>query len=276
MDLRLTSGRVPTRAEVDAGEAVAVVSYGLASAVAGSVDRLPPDTMRLGTATWRIVGVMAPAGLGPESLVAYVPYTAADAAMAASPVARVAELRVRAAEVEDVRAVRDRVRAWVEGRDPAWAEATTVVATGTERLQQMEQAVMVFKMLMGAITAISLLVGGVGIMNVLLASIADRTREIGLRKAMGASRRVVLLQFLAESVAIAGSGSVVGVAAGIAGAYGVTALVRARTAAVIYAGFSWQSLAVSAGVALAVGLVFGIYPALRAARLSPIDALRYE
>ncbi|HEX9165729.1 MAG TPA: FtsX-like permease family protein, partial [Gemmatimonadales bacterium] len=144
------------------------------------------------------------------------------------------------------------------------------------RARQARQGMLIFKLLMGAITGISLLVGGIGIMNVLLASVAERTREIGIRKATGARRRDVLLQFLAESVAITGLGSVVGVLLGLAGAFGVTAIMRARTEAVIYAAFTWGTVAIAVAAAVTVGIAFGIYPALRAARLSPIDAIRHE
>ena len=129
---------------------------------------------------------------------------------------------------------------------------------------------------MGAITGISLLVGGVGIMNVLLAAVAERTREIGTRKAVGARRRDILTQFLSESVAISGAGSYFGMLLGIGGAFGITAIIRARSEAQVYAGLAWSSIAVSVFAAIAVGLIFGCYPALRAARLSPIDAIRHE
>jgi putative ABC transport system permease protein len=134
----------------------------------------------------------------------------------------------------------------------------------------------VAKLVMGAITGISLLVGGVGIMNVLLAAVVERTREIGIRKAVGARRRDILVQFLSESVAIAGAGSLLGVILGLAGAFAATAIIRARTEATLYAAFTWSSASVSALAAIVVGLAFGFYPALRAARLSPIDAIRHE
>ncbi|OYV71816.1 MAG: hypothetical protein B7Z72_06145, partial [Gemmatimonadetes bacterium 21-71-4] len=128
----------------------------------------------------------------------------------------------------------------------------------------------------GALTGISLIVGGIGIMNVLLASVAERTREIGIRRATGARRREILLQFLAESVTITGAGAVLGAGLGVAAAYAVTAFMRMRTRATVYAGLSWSTLIVAAVAALVVGLGFGIYPALKASRLSPIDAIRHE
>jgi putative ABC transport system permease protein len=134
-----------------------------------------------------------------------------------------------------------------------------------------------FKLFMGAITGISLLVGGIGIMNVLLSSVTERTREIGIRKAAGARDRDILSQFLAESVAISSLGSLIGLALGISGAYGITAGIRRFSQApALYASISWSTVVVAAVAAVVVGLTFGTYPARRAARLSPIDAIRHE
>ena len=135
---------------------------------------------------------------------------------------------------------------------------------------------LLFRLLMAAITGISLVVGGIGIMNVLLASVAERTREIGIRKAVGARRRDILLQFLAESVTITGVGSAFGTALGLGAAYAITAVMRAQTQAIIYAATTAQTLAISALMAVLVGVAFGCYPALRAARLAPIDAIHME
>ena len=176
-----------------------------------------------------------------------------------------------AARAEAIEPVKAEVERWAASR-PEWKDAVVVTAYGPERLRMIRQGILVFKMLMGAFTAISLLVGGIGIMNVLLASVLERTREIGIRKAIGARRRDILVQFLAESVTISSVGSVLGVALGLAGAFAVTAIIRARTEALMYAAVTWETLVVSAAASVVVGLILGTYPALRAARLIRLRA----
>jgi len=171
--------------------------------------------------------------------------------------------------------LREDIRRWAEGR-AGWNGAVRVTASGQQRLQEIERSFLWFKMLMGAFTAIALIVGGIGIMNVLLASVVERTREIGIRKAVGARRRDIRTQFLTESVAISAAGSLLGLILGLVGSFGITALMRARTGMPMYAGLSVGTLIASASAALLVGIVFGTYPALRAARLSPVDAIQRE
>ncbi len=129
----------------------------------------------------------------------------------------------------------------------------------------------VLTIFLGAIAGISLLVGGIGIMNIMLVSVTERTREIGLRKAVGAKRRDILIQFLIESVTLALLGGALGIILGAAGAFGISRLQSDLTAVV-----TGQSVLLATGFSAAVGLFFGIYPATRAAKLNPIEALRYE
>src|SRR6185436_19373941 len=124
--------------------------------------------------------------------------------------------------------------------------------------------------LVSGIAGVSLVVGGIGIMNIMLVSVSERTREIGLRIAMGAKGRDVLLQFLVEAVTLSVSGGGIGVALGLAFAHGVERW------------FAWPvsvsttAVALAAGFSVGVGVFFGFYPAMRASRLDPIDALRFE
>jgi putative ABC transport system permease protein len=124
---------------------------------------------------------------------------------------------------------------------------------------------------LGAIAGISLLVGGIGIMNIMLVSVTERTREVGIRKAVGATRRDILLQFLLEAMVLSFLGGLLGIGLGVLGANGVSNLSPDFATKV-----TMQTLALAAGVASIVGLVFGVYPAARAANLRPIEALRYE
>ena len=157
----------------------------------------------------------------------------------------------------------------------AWKERVNVVANST-RVEQLTQALLVFKILMGAITSVSLLVGGIGIMNVLLAAVVERTREIGIRKATGARNRDILVQFLAESVTITSVGAAIGVVLGLGIAFLAAAIMRMQTQAPVHAAVSVSTIVVAAVASIVVGITFGLYPALRASRLSPIDAIRHE
>jgi putative ABC transport system permease protein len=124
--------------------------------------------------------------------------------------------------------------------------------------------------LLAAIAGISLVVGGIGIMNMMLTTVTERTREIGLRKAIGAKQRDIQMQFLAEAIVLTLVGGVIGVLLGSGIALGVTYLNILQTTVSLY------SVALAFGVSAAIGIVFGYYPAKQAAKLNPIDALRYE
>lgn len=287
----LLAGRQLTPAETRDGARVAVVNETLARALLADSGRGPRgvaavvgDSLPLGGAWLRVVGVTATDASGAAGaprramLAVTAPLAVAQGALMAqrSGAPSEAMLEVKARDAEDVPAMRGRVEAWLAARDPQWQSQWRIGAGARERLAQVRQGMLVFKLLMGSITGITLIVGGIGIMNVLLASVAERTREIGVRKAVGAKRRDILLQFLAESVTITAAGSAAGTLLGLAAAYGVTAVMRAQTEARIYAATTAGTLLVSLGTAVVVGLAFGCYPALRAARLAPIEAIHME
>jgi len=272
----LAAGRYFTPDEATSGAPVVVLSFGLGTAVGGGdAAAAPGRSVRIRGHAYQVVGVMAPAGQEGAGTV-YVPLEAAGDVLAPTPRPRAPTLVLQADRVEDVRAVRDGVERWLTARLGADWPRKARVHTNVQRVNQAERAILVFKLFLGAITGISLLVGGIGIMNVLLASVTERTREIGVRKAVGARRRDLLAQFLLESITIAGVGSLLGTLLGFGGAFGVTAFIRRQVDAPVYAAFSWGTLLVAAAAAILVGVAFGIYPALRAARLSPVEAIRHE
>ncbi len=144
------------------------------------------------------------------------------------------------------------------------------IRNSAELLETANEATATFTLLLAGIAAISLLVGGIGIMNIMLVSVTERTREIGVRKALGATRNAILFQFLVEATVLCGMGGVLGVAAGIGGSRAMTRIANWETAV------SVDAILIALGFSVAIGLFFGIWPARRAARLDPIDALRYE
>ena len=141
----------------------------------------------------------------------------------------------------------------------------------TQIVEMVQQTAQTFTMLLGSIAGISLVVGGIGIMNIMLVSVTERTREIGIRKAVGAKRRHILGQFLAEAVVLSVLGGLLGVLAGWGAAQCISPLFGAAEALV-----TTGSVVMALSVSIGVGLFFGLYTAYRAAGLDPIDALRYE
>jgi putative ABC transport system permease protein len=147
-----------------------------------------------------------------------------------------------------------------------------IVDTQEGIIKQLDQVLMLFQVVMGGVGGLSLLVGGIGIMNIMLVSVTERTREIGIRKAVGATRANILVQFVIEAMTVSGVGGMLGVGFG----YGVSSIIGmiAKDNLPTYVPL-WASL-MGFSFALGVGMFFGIYPAVRASKLDPIDALRFE
>jgi putative ABC transport system permease protein len=280
--IKLDAGRFFNDAEVANATRVAVISRQLADTVIGrgvSSASVIGRSIRLQDSIFRIVGVWTsepvPNGVRGSLLRVYVPITAVQDASTVTRTSASSDMRVTASSIEDLPLVQKRTEAWLASRYGEWKNQVRI-SSYAEESEKVRDNMVLFKILMSAITGVSLIVGGVGIMNVLLASVTERTREIGVRKATGARNKDLLAQFLAESVAIAGLGSVLGTILGISVAIGVAAVMRAKTMAQVHAGFSFSTLIVAVAAPVVVGIAFGIYPALRAARLSPIEAIRHE
>lgn len=267
---------VAGREFVDSDTAVAVLNLAAAGVVAGDSTR-PTDALGkpvfLNGRVHTIVGVADGGRQGTAPLMAWVPVADIARALPTSNNPSITLVAERIDVVDSVRTDAERWAAATYGTD--WADRIAV-RTNQARVDQVNTAMTVFKLLMGAITGVSLLVGGVGIMNVLLAAVAERTREIGVRKATGARHRDIMLQFLAESVAITSFGGFLGVLLGLLVAFGVAAIMRARTQAEVFAAIEPLTIFIAAALSIGIGLAFGLYPAMRAARLSPIDAIRHD
>jgi putative ABC transport system permease protein len=194
----------------------------------------------------------------------FVPWLALDHGRDPRPDG-VDELVVRVSRPEDVVPAAQVARALLER---ATGGSAFEVIVPREILRQRERTQRIFNAVTGAVAAISLLVGGIGIMNIMLASVAERTREVGVRRALGATRSDVAVQFLVESSLLTALGGVLGALLGVAGAVLIQRLAEWPTA------LSASMLALALLMAVLVGLAFGIYPAWRAARLQPMEALR--
>ena len=177
------------------------------------------------------------------------------------------EVTVKVASSEQVIPVSEAVKQVLE-RNHKKKDYDLVVPL--EQLRSAERTKRIFNIVLGSIAAISLLVGGIGIMNIMLATVTERTREIGIRRAMGARRRDITTQFLVESVMLSGTGGVLGVLLGIAIPYAVTYLAQMKTIVTLWSPF------IAFFISTLVGMIFGLYPALRAANMDPVEALRHE
>ena len=265
----LAGGSFFTRQQVQSHARVIVVGQTVVQGLFGGADPIG-DQVRCGAANFEVIGVLAPKGSnGVQSLddVAMAPYTAVqDQISGYGPFSAV---DLEAASATRAAAAQAEAAATVES-----VNHTTAASPGFEvvnqatLLQTSSAARQVFTALLGAVAAISLLVGGIGVMNIMLVSVTERTREIGIRKTVGARRADILTQFLAEAVLLSMLGGLAGVGVGLFGSAfrieGIQPVV------------AWYSVGLAFGVSVAVGLFFGLYPASRAAALPPAVALRRD
>ena len=276
--LQLAGGRFFTTGEETHGSPVIVLGHRTATELAGVHDPLwlVGRTIRAGGERREVVGVLeAPASGDEPDFVAFAPLRGGDALLEPSAAPRVPTLRLKARSIEAVDTLQGHVVNWLAERYGRGVEKLDVVV-GTERLHNTRQAMLLSKLLLGLLASLILAVGGIGIMNVLLAAVVERTREIGIRKAVGASRRDIQAQFLVESVTVTTVGSAIGFVGGLVIAFVGTAVFRRITGAGIWPVVHTSTPLIAIGAAVVVGVVFGTYPARRAASLSPIEAIARE
>lgn len=275
-DWPLSAGRNITQSDVDGATKVCLVGQTVADNLFGSAEPLG-KIIRLKKIPFTVVGVLDRKGQSPQGQdqddVIYLPLTTAQRKLLGTQFpSSVGALMVQAKSSETLKQAEEEVTALLNQRHRIGAarEADFTVRNLSELLAFSEQSSKVLGMLLGSVASISLLVGGIGIMNIMLVSVTERTREIGIRIAIGAKRRDIMLQFLTEAVLLTTMGGIIGILCGFAGASVVAHLI------------GWPTLISPATVVIsfvfsgAVGVFFGFYPARKAASLNPIDALRYE
>jgi putative ABC transport system permease protein len=273
--LHLAEGSFFTAAQVTGGANVVVLGSQAADDLYGSTDPggVVGSTLTINGLPFTLEGIlqsMGASGATNQDDVAFVPITTAMAELTGQVALSSVYASARSQSVMNLATeeITDVLNA-IEGQPPGSAPQFTVTSQ-TQVLSTLSSVTSTLTTLLGAIAAISLLVGGIGIMNIMLVSVTERTREIGVRKAVGARRADILSQFVLEAVMLSISGGVIGVLVGT-----TITLVGGRALGIQgspSAQADWLALAFSA----AVGIVFGAYPALRAARLMPMQALRYE
>jgi putative ABC transport system permease protein len=265
---------------------VCVIGAAVAESLFPGEDPLD-GSVKAGGDYYRVVGVAARRGTAPpsgagasgeEDVAIFVPVEAALERFGALIVQRTSGSRVNERvelhrlivetnTVEDVPAAAAALRSLLAKRH---AKQDVRLTVPLELLEEAARSKRLFTIVLASIAAISLLVGGIGIMNIMLASVTERTREIGIRRALGARRRDIVLQFLSETAMLSGVGGVTGLAVGVFLPKVVTHVFGMATIVTPF------SLMLSFGVCAAVGILFGFYPASRAARLDPVEALRHD
>jgi putative ABC transport system permease protein len=262
----LSHGSYLTRTDVDTSRRVAVLGASVARGLFGDREAIGQQVSIAGV-RFRVIGVFAPLGqsLGVNrDAEVHIPITAAHRLFNTT---RVDGLAVKAPDPDTIDALGKRITTELKRRHP---DSEFSAVTQEQILGVLGKILGVLTGVLAAIAGISLLVGGVGVSNIMLVSVRERTREIGLRKAVGAKPRDIGLQFLFEAVLLTCIGGVLGMAIGVGSALLVGAL------SPVPAAITWWSLALAFGVSVGVGIIFGVVPAQRAGKLDPVVALRTE
>ncbi|OIO46725.1 MAG: hypothetical protein AUJ33_03040 [Parcubacteria group bacterium CG1_02_40_25] len=277
-DIELADGNVITNEDIKQMAFTTVIGDKVREKLFGQSDALG-QKIKIKNRTFKVVGIVNPMGnvasLDIDNLIV-VPYTTAQHYLSGTNYYNMIMVQAESEDIvpqvnEDIkRTLREMHNITDSAKDDFH------LVTQADAIQMVSMITNILNVLLGSIAAISLVVGGVGIMNIMLVSVTERTREIGLRKALGASNANILTQFLLEAILLTSIGGLFGVAFGAGGSF-LTSIILSKTVA---AGWSFtfpvQSAILGLTVSALIGLIFGLYPARQAAQKSPIEALRYE
>jgi len=280
-DLDIEYGEFFTAEQVENNTSVVVIGYTVAADLFGRADTAVGQNVRINNNTFQVVGVLEEsggAGFGSNDTRTYAPIEVAQGRLfnadryRGSYSVSTISLQVATAEGMDAAALRIeqvlRMRHGLGTDD----ENDFMISNQADLLATLSTVTGTLTILLGSIGGISLLVGGIGIMNIMLVSVTERTREIGLRKAVGAHNSDILLQFLIEALVLCAIGGLIGIGISYGLAFGLSQLSFMPFGIVI----EYWALAMALGVSTGSGFIFGLYPAWRATKLDPIDALRFE
>ena len=271
-NVTVADGNFFTDSQVTSSAKVAVIGPTTATDLFGT-DEPVGQSVRISGNEFKIIGVTASkgsSGFSNADDIVYIPYTTAQHYLTGNQY--LSEIDVTASSADTTTQVQNDVTALLTARHAATDNGTVDFNTLNESdiLATASSVTGTFTILLGAVAGISLLVGGIGIMNMMLTTVTERTREIGLRKAIGAKRSDINTQFLMESIALTFTGGLIGTILGWAIAFAVNA------SGLIATSVTAKSVLLAFGVSALIGIVFGYYPARRASSLNPIDALRFE
>ncbi len=279
-NLELAEGEFFTEGDRLGYASVVVIGPDIAETLFGHTDGVVGEVVRIGGQPFRIIGVMVSRGggmMGSQDADVIIPLETAQArVLQRSDRQRVGMILVQVIDADSIALATAEVSQILRQRhnSPVGADDFTIFSQ-QDFISLASTVTGVLTIFLGGIAGISLLVGGIGIMNIMLVSVTERTREIGLRKALGARKRDILIQFLTESSLLSLIGGVVGIFLGWLIAF-VVGQIAARSGTPLEPAIGLDSILLATIFSAAVGLFFGIYPANRAASLEPVEALRYE